>query len=142
MTDDHLANFTQLHLLVASTNHLSGHLPHIPPNVVYLELSYNSFSGCLDSFLCEGKVKQMGLIDLNLGSNNLSGEIPDCWIMWPNLVVINFDRNNLSGNLPQSLGSLPWLGLLQLRNNALSGNFPTCLKNNTGLLFLDLNENH
>ncbi|KAI9108274.1 hypothetical protein K1719_020757 [Acacia pycnantha] len=141
VTEDHLANLTQLYSFLASTNHLSGHLPHIPPNVVFLDLSYNSFSGCLDSFLCQGKVKQMGLIDLNLGSNNLSGEISDCWIMWPNLLFINFDSNNLNGNLPQSLGSLPWLGSLQLRNNALSGSFPICLKNNTRLLFLDLSEN-
>ncbi|XP_054816924.1 receptor-like protein EIX2 [Prosopis cineraria] len=83
----------------------------------------------------------MELTYLNLASNKLSGEIPDCWMMWPNLVIVKFDDNIFSGNLPTSLGSLPWLGSLQLHRNLLSGNFPICLKNNTKLVFLDLREN-
>ncbi|XP_054816927.1 receptor-like protein EIX2 [Prosopis cineraria] len=125
-----------------ASNHLSGHLPYISSNVVGLDLSNNWFSGSMTSFMCQGKVKHMRLIDLNLASNNLSGEIPDCWVMWPNLMFVKFDNNHLSGNLPQSLGSLPWLGSLRLRNNTLLGKFPICLKNNTRLVFLDLSENH
>ncbi|KAI9108216.1 hypothetical protein K1719_020699 [Acacia pycnantha] len=50
-----------------SSNNLSGPLPHISPNVFHLDLSNNSFSGSLDSFLCQGKVKQMGLIRSQFG---------------------------------------------------------------------------
>ncbi|KAI9108200.1 hypothetical protein K1719_020683 [Acacia pycnantha] len=136
-----IKNPIDLTYIFLSSNHLSGPLPHISPNVLVLDLSNNSFSGSLDSFLCQGKAEQKGLIELNLESNNLSGEIPDCWMMWPDITFIKFNGNNLSGNLPQSLGSFPWLESLQLRNNTLSGNFPICLKNITRLVFLDLSEN-
>ncbi|KAI9099577.1 hypothetical protein K1719_024582 [Acacia pycnantha] len=125
-----------------SSNHLSGPLPHISPDVAYLDLSSNWFSGSIASFLCLKKEEPMKLEYLNLASNNLSGEIPDCWKMWSNnLMIIKFDNNHLKGNLPTSIGSLSWLNSLQLRNNTLSGIFPVCFKNNIKLVLLDLREN-
>jgi len=44
-----------------------------------LDLSSNSFSKSMDDFLCKNQDKKMGLVLLNLASNNLSGEIPNCW---------------------------------------------------------------
>ncbi|KAI9099653.1 hypothetical protein K1719_024658 [Acacia pycnantha] len=132
-------NLSQIDL---SSNHLSGPLPLISPNVKYLDLSSNWFSGSIASFLCQKKEQPMILEYLNLASNNLSGEIPDCWKRWSNnLMIIKFDNNHFKGNLPTSMGSLSWLNSLQLRNNTLSGIFPVCFKNNTKLLLLDLREN-
>ncbi|XP_028776955.1 receptor-like protein EIX1 [Neltuma alba] len=125
-----------------SSNRLSGPLPHISPIMEYLDLSNNWFSGSIASFSCQEKEEPVWLDYLNLASNNLSGEIPDCWKMWSNnLMIIKFDNNHFSGKLPTSMGSLRWLYSLQLRNNTLSGNFPVCFKNSTKLVFLDLREN-
>ncbi|XP_040866322.1 receptor-like protein EIX1 [Glycine max] len=88
------------------------------------------------------KDKPMQLEFLNLASNNLSGEIPDCWINWPFLVEVNLQSNHFVGNFPPSMGSLAELQSLQIRNNLLSGIFPTSLKKTSQLISLDLGENN
>ncbi|XP_028775903.1 receptor-like protein EIX1 [Neltuma alba] len=137
-----LKNPINVDMIYLSSNRLSGPLPHKSPIVRYLDLSNNWFFGSIASFSCQEKKEPMMLIYLNLASNNLSGEITDCWKMWSNnLMIIKFDNNRFNGNLPTSMGSLSWLSSLQLRNNTLSGDFPICFKNSTKLVFLDLREN-
>ncbi|KAK7270853.1 hypothetical protein RJT34_26337 [Clitoria ternatea] len=124
-----------------SSNHMYGKLPYLSQDVYAIDLSSNTFSGSMNDFLCNEKYKPMHLEFLNLGSNNLSGKIPDCWTAWPNLVDINLQSNYLVGNFPPSVGSLVWLESLQIRNNTFSGIFPLGLKNNSKLISLDLGEN-
>ncbi|KAL2335363.1 hypothetical protein Fmac_016576 [Flemingia macrophylla] len=125
-----------------STNHLSGKLPYLSNDVQRLDLSGNSFSGSIDDFLCKNQNKPMRLQFLNLASNNLSGEIPDCWRTWPFLVYVNLQSNRFVGNLPPSMSSLTELQALQFCNNLLSGIFPTILKKNVKLISLDLGQNN
>ncbi|KAG4921612.1 hypothetical protein JHK86_050425 [Glycine max] len=122
-----------------SSNQLHGKLPHLNDYIHWLDLSNNSFSGSLNDFLC--KKQESFLQFLNLASNNLSGEIPDCWMTWPYLVDVNLQSNNFDGNLPPSMGSLTQLQTLHLRSNSLSGIFPTFLKKTNMLICLDLGEN-
>ncbi|XP_029125259.1 receptor-like protein EIX2 isoform X2 [Cajanus cajan] len=125
-----------------NTNHLCGKLPYLSNNVYWLDLSSNSFSGSMDDFLCKNLDKPMHLELLNLASNNLSGQIPDCWKIWPFLLDVNLQSNLFVGNLPPSIGSLAKLQFLQIRNNSLSGTLPTTLKKNIQLISLDLGENN
>ncbi|KAL2967345.1 hypothetical protein AAZX31_16G171100 [Glycine max] len=125
-----------------SSNHLCGKLPYLSSDVLQLDLSSNSFSESMNDFLCNDQDKPMLLEFLNLASNNLSGEIPDCWMNWTSLVDVNLQSNHFVGNLPQSMGSLADLQSLQIRNNTLSGIFPTSLKKNNQLISLDLGENN
>ncbi|KAK7411526.1 hypothetical protein VNO78_02960 [Psophocarpus tetragonolobus] len=126
-----------------STNHLSGKLPYISNDDVYwLDLSRNSFSESMDDFLCKNQYKPMQLEFLYLASNNLSGEIPDCWMNWPFLVDVNLESNHFIGNLPPSMSSLALLQSLKIRDNSLSGIFPTIFKKTDKLLLLDLGENN
>ncbi|XP_061362011.1 receptor-like protein EIX1 isoform X2 [Gastrolobium bilobum] len=115
-----------------SSNNLHGKLPHLYVNVSWLDLSRNSFSGSMTDFLCRKQDQPMKLQFLNLAANNLSGEIPDCWMLWPNLVDVNLQSNHFVGNLPQSMGSLAELDSLNIRNNMLSGIFPPILES-TGI---------
>ncbi|KAG4939666.1 hypothetical protein JHK84_045763 [Glycine max] len=124
-----------------SSNHLFGKLPYLSSDVSQLDLSSNSFSESMNDFLCNDQDEPMQLEFLNLASNNLSGEIPDCWMNWTSLVDVNLQSNHFVGNLPQSMGSLD-LQSLQIRNNTLSGIFPTSLKKNNQLISLDLGENN
>ncbi|KAL2577785.1 hypothetical protein AAZV13_16G158500 [Glycine max] len=125
-----------------SSNHLCGKLPYLSSDVFRLDLSSNSFSESMNDFLCNDQDEPMQLEFLNLASNNLSGEIPDCWMNWTLLVDVNLQSNHFVGNLPQSMGSLAELQSLQIRNNTLSGIFPTSLKKNNQLISLDLGENN
>ncbi|CDP08517.1 unnamed protein product [Coffea canephora] len=58
---------------------------------------------------------------LDLRENSLSGEIPDCWMNYPNLYHINLNNNNFTGSIPRSLFHLEDLGYLGLGNNSLTG---------------------
>ncbi|XP_027922956.1 receptor-like protein EIX2 [Vigna unguiculata] len=125
-----------------SANKLSGKFPSLSNGVGFLDLSSNSFSKSMDDFLCKGQEKPMKLEFLNLASNNLSGEIPDCWDIWPYLMDVNLQNNNFVGNIPQSMSSLIELESLSIRKNLLSGTFPTILKKTNKLILLDLGENN
>ncbi|XP_057718085.1 receptor-like protein EIX2 [Arachis stenosperma] len=124
-----------------SSNNLHGNLPFVSENVVWLDLSHNSFDGLLMDFLCQKSHKPKSLQILNLASNNLSGEIPNCWRMWPELADVNLESNCFIGSLPSSMGSLSSLQYLHIRNNTLFGKFPVSLKENKELILLDLGEN-
>ncbi|XLR70401.1 hypothetical protein S83_021073 [Arachis hypogaea] len=125
-----------------SSNHLHGNLPFVSEDMLWLDLSHNSFYGLLMDFLCQKSDNQKMLQILNLASNNLSGEIPNCWRMWPQLMAVNLESNSFIGSLPYSMGSLSGLQYLHIRNNTLSGKFPISLKENKELILLDLGENN
>ncbi|XP_059281004.1 receptor-like protein EIX2 [Lycium ferocissimum] len=127
--------------LYLGSNNFSGPLPLISTSVTELELSNNSFSKGLSNFLCESKDGSYNLGYLNLGENDLSEEIPDCWMNWPELKVLVLRDNNLIGGIPRSMEVLSNLQSLDLRRNRLTGPFPSSLGNCTKLLKIDLAEN-
>ncbi|KAB2598719.1 receptor-like protein 12 [Pyrus ussuriensis x Pyrus communis] len=120
-----------------SSNLLDGPLPPFPSSVADLRLSQNMFSGPLSSF-CETEAPN--LFNLDLSDNQLSGELPTCWMQFRSLFVLNMAKNNLSGKIPSSLGYLKDVVLLRLQDNKLSGELPS-LENCTKLRVLDLGDN-
>ena len=104
-----------------SYNNLSGPIP-LFPSVTDLILSNNRLSGPLSS-LCNSSAPSLSRLDLS--DNQLSGEIPNCWIEFPNLLFINLARNNFSGKIPNSLSHLQNIMLLRLHDNNLSGEMPS-----------------
>ncbi|KAJ6757277.1 CARBOHYDRATE-BINDING PROTEIN OF THE ER PROTEIN [Salix koriyanagi] len=69
---------------------------------------------------------------LNLGSFNLSGELPDFSSM-DALVTINLQNNSITGPIPDFLGALPNLKELNLADNFFSGPVPPSLSSNKKL---------
>ncbi|XP_025014940.2 receptor-like protein EIX2 [Ricinus communis] len=122
-------------------NQFKGPLPRFEADISALDLSNNFFSGSITRFLCYPTVVPYSLRILHLGENQLSGEIPDCWMNWKSLTVIKLGNNNLTGKIPSSIGVLWNLRSLQLRKNSLSGEIPMSLGNCTRLLTLDLAAN-
>ncbi|KAL5567836.1 hypothetical protein UlMin_024411 [Ulmus minor] len=156
-----LSSHTHFVFIDLSYNKLSGPLPQFPPNTI-LFVSDNSFSGSISS-LCATRLSKLLVLDLS--NNNLSGELPNCWMQLDNLKFLNLASNHFSGKLPASLGNLsntdlildlennsfsgsilpiwniiPQIQILNLRKNNFPGEMPS-LQSCDSLLFLDLGGN-
>nr|GMD61796.1 receptor-like protein 12 [Ipomoea batatas] len=132
---------SQIGLVNVSHNQFSDPLPHISRHITELDLSNNSFSGDVSDFLCHAQNMSNNLQILHLGGNVLSGEIPDCWMHWPNLRVLYMKENKLVGSIPNSIGLLNMLKSLDVHKNKLSGHIPPSLQNCTSLLKIDMGDN-
>ncbi|KAI3461142.1 hypothetical protein Pfo_017805 [Paulownia fortunei] len=128
-------------LIYLSSNHFSGSLPRVANTVTELDLSNNSFSGGISHFLCDTTNRTYRLEILHLGGNQLTGELPDCWMKWPSLTVLNLGNNNMSGSIPYSIGSLAHLQSLNLYSNKFSGQIPFSMQNCTKLVKIDFGDN-
>ncbi|CAL8998151.1 unnamed protein product [Prunus brigantina] len=125
-----------------SYNNFSGSLPLVSSTVAELDLSNSLFSGSIFHFFCDRTDELKELTILYLGDNHLTGEIPDCWINWKNLIVVGLQSNHLTGNIPSSIGDLIFLQELLLPNNHLSGELPLSLQKCKNLLLVDLANNN
>ncbi|CAI9274070.1 unnamed protein product [Lactuca saligna] len=67
------------------------------------------------------------VINMDLSSNNLVGEIPENLLLLSGLLGLNLSNNHLTGRIPDrsSISSLTFLSHLNLSNNNLSGRIPT-----------------
>lgn len=129
-------NLSQLSSLSLSSNLLSGNLPALgsasgSPNLQYLDLTANSFSGSISNL---GTLPS--LVRLMLSSNLLSGSIPS-FSGSPQLQMLDLGFNQFSGSLPSFTQS--GLQLLLLPNNSLTGTIPNF--NLPALEVLDLTAN-
>ena len=135
-----IGDLTGLETLDLKANQLSGPIPPELgdlPNLVTLNLSYNRFSSRrnyddprnpydepgIPSEL--GKLKET-LQYLNLGGNNLGGDIPaEIWGL-TKLVSLRLHANGgLTGTIPAEIKDLTKLQKLSLHLNELSGNIPS-----------------
>ncbi|KAL8459284.1 hypothetical protein ACS0TY_036682 [Phlomoides rotata] len=128
--------------MLLSSNQFSGPLPRIGDTMKVLDLSNNSLSGDLSHFLCDTMANQTyGLTTLHLEGNQLSGELPDCWMKWKSLEFLSLGNNNIFGIIPNSMGHLVNLRFLNLYGNRISGQIPFSLQNCTSLVKMDLANN-
>ncbi|KAJ9679622.1 hypothetical protein PVL29_021522 [Vitis rotundifolia] len=124
-----------------SSNCLEGSIPLSVFNAGWLDLSKNMFSGSI-SLSC-GTTNQpgSGLSHLDLSNNRLSGELPNCWEQWKDLILLNLANNNFSGKIKDSIGLLHEMQTLHLRSNSFTGAPPSSLKNCKALRLIDLGKN-
>ncbi|KAG4174712.1 hypothetical protein ERO13_A11G138050v2, partial [Gossypium hirsutum] len=99
-------------------------------DTIVLNLSKNMFSGTL-STLCS--LINYNLNHVYLSDNQLSGNLPDCWMNFKQLIVLRLRSNEFFGNIPTTLCKLNHLQLLNLSLNHLSSTIPTCLQNLTAM---------
>ncbi|XP_039053188.1 receptor-like protein EIX2 [Hibiscus syriacus] len=137
-----LGQFKNLAYLNLARNNISGPIPLSKGELSSLkdfEVSKNQLNGSLSEFVCNSSVASLSV--LNIDTNLLSGEIPDCWNFWWSLRILNLENNNLTGIILSSLGDAS-LEMLNLRNNSMFGELPSTLQSYRSLVFLDLSENH
>ena len=169
-----LSNSTKLEWLDVESNLLSGELPsgivQKMPNLQILYLSYNDFvshdgNTNLEPFFAS-LVNCSNFQELELGGNNLGGEIPSIigdlstslaqihldenLIYGPipadisrlvNLTLLNLSSNLLNGSIPSELSPMGRLERVYFSNNSLSGEIPSAFGDIPHLGLLDLSEN-
>ncbi|KAI9073891.1 hypothetical protein K1719_044163 [Acacia pycnantha] len=152
------------YLLSIESSNLIGTIPDLPLELTipHISLASNQIEGCVPLFLLKGGILDLSgnkiskfvlpcgketsamvgnLEALNISSNNLLGELPNCWTHFKSLNVLDLSNNKLSGRIPNSMRSLSQLRQLVLRNNCFSGGLPS-LKTATKLGMLDLGKNN
>ena len=81
------------------------------------------------------------IVDLRLGENNLSGQIPPELGNLRDLERLELYGNQLTGTIPSELGNLSSLELLSIEYNQLTGSIPAGLSHLIQLTSLRLNSN-
>ena len=76
---------------------------------------------------------------MNLGGNQLSGNIPENIGDLKILIYLNLENNQLMGEISDSIGNLTILQQLWLSDNQFSGHIPDSIKSLTQLSYFDEN---
>ncbi|KAK7337025.1 hypothetical protein VNO77_17583 [Canavalia gladiata] len=92
------------------------------PRIVSILLSNKNLTGNVPLDI----TKLVGLVELWLDGNMLTGPLPD-FTGCMDLKIIHLENNQLTGVLPTSLVNLPSLRELYVQNNMLSGTIPSDL---------------
>ncbi|KAG8366780.1 hypothetical protein BUALT_Bualt16G0003300 [Buddleja alternifolia] len=141
-----LFNLTNLKILDLNTNNLHGVLPDEFSELNFLENLDLSSNFDIEGPLPKGLGVLCNLQKLSLNENRLSGgvnEVIDGLSQCRNrsLETLNLGDNELNGNIPSSLGLLKNLKYLLLSNNLFTGPIPSSIGNLSSLVVMDLYQN-
>ncbi|XP_072084027.1 receptor-like protein EIX2 [Arachis hypogaea] len=135
--------FLNSSIINLSSNLFKGLLPSVSANVEVLNIANNSISGPISPFFCErmngNYTNKLAVLDVS--NNRLSGDLGQCWMNWQALMHLNLGTNKLSGEIPNSIGYLSGLESLLLDDNAFSGSVPSTMQNCSMLKFIDMGDN-
>ncbi|KAH7858318.1 hypothetical protein Vadar_022355 [Vaccinium darrowii] len=144
-TLDHLnfSYFPRLLRLNLKVNRLNDIIPAnigLLSNVVYLDLSTNSFSGTIP--LSIANLTKPNLTHIDLSHNNLQGKILPTWAECKNLIFLNFGGNSIGGEIPAEISQLNQLQELDISSNNISGRIPAQVGQLSKLSSLNLSDNN
>ncbi|KAJ8451215.1 hypothetical protein Cgig2_013987 [Carnegiea gigantea] len=114
-------------VFLAFKSKLDGHLPpHIcnVSSLAYLDVSSNNISGELPQ--CMGDLGG-SLVAINLRGNKFYGPIPTGYTRSCKLKIINLSENELEGGLPRTLANCKHLEVLDVARNRIRDTFPSWL---------------
>uniref|UniRef100_A0A0R0G1Y5 Uncharacterized protein n=1 Tax=Glycine max TaxID=3847 RepID=A0A0R0G1Y5_SOYBN len=134
-----LPSLSELHLESCQIDNLGP--PKGKTNFTHLQvldLSNNNLNQQIPSWLFN---LSKTLVQLDLHSNLLQGEIPQIISSLQNIKNLDLQNNQLSGPLPDSLGQLKHLEVLDLSNNTFTCPIPSPFANLSSLKTLNLAHN-
>ncbi|XP_057433634.1 receptor-like protein EIX2 [Lotus japonicus] len=128
-------------------NKLSGHIPPCIGNITGMggvkkpsHFQFHEFN--VHNKGLELEYRDYGLWrNLDLSSNNLSGEIPPEVFNLVQLKSLNLSRNHLTGKIPREIGHMKNLESIDLSSNKLFGEIPVTMSTLSFLEFLNLSNN-
>ncbi|OMO88211.1 hypothetical protein COLO4_20366 [Corchorus olitorius] len=138
-----LFNISTLTKIFLNSCELKGSIPKTSRgnlcNLQKLDLSHNAINGEITEFIealagCGNNT----IAQIDLGSNNLKGNLPESLGSLKYLYHLVLTGNSLSGSLPMSMGNLSRLYRLDLSFNSMNGTIPESIGQLTRLAFLDL----
>jgi Leucine-rich repeat (LRR) protein len=139
----------RLTTLVLYNNMISGAIPSSfckLQTLRLLDLSRNNLNGPITDCLVNESstnIAYLGIINLSLRDNNLSGEFPSLLQKCPQLIFLDLGHNRFSGALPAWIGEkLLSLSFLRLRSNMFDGHIPAELTKLVNIQYLDLAYNN
>ncbi|KAJ9560526.1 hypothetical protein OSB04_005686 [Centaurea solstitialis] len=131
-----ISNMSALSELVVRDNRFEGRFPCGTTSFTFLDISHNYFSGRLPSCSNFQFIRH-----LHLGSNRLTGSIPNVFRNLTHILTLDIGDNFLSGRIPEFHGNLSNLRILILRNNNFSGSIPKQLCQLSDVSLIDLSGN-
>ncbi|MBA0849173.1 hypothetical protein Goshw_012454, partial [Gossypium schwendimanii] len=137
-----MKKLTQLVYLDFSFNRFSGPIPSFSSsrNLTQLNLAHNQLKGTIDSTNWSDLSK---LVSVDLQNNMLSGTIPTNLFCIPSLRRLFLSQNQFKGNLGDLHGrASSLLDTFDLSSNKLQGQFPMSVFELRGLKFLSLSSNN
>ncbi|KAL6989210.1 hypothetical protein U1Q18_014962 [Sarracenia purpurea var. burkii] len=123
---DVFGNMVSLAHLRLGYNQLEGGLPKSFSNLTRLKTLYldnNNLTEELHEFLQKLSGVEDSLQDLEVGSNRLTGPLPD-FTRFSSLQILSLNFNQLNGTFPEAFGQLPTLTALGLSGNQIKGSLP------------------
>ncbi|XP_076937477.1 receptor-like protein EIX1 [Bidens hawaiensis] len=155
-----LCKFPHLHILDIAHNNITGSIPHC----------FGELSGMIDDgqqdfqegMYSDDRImvqyinvmqvmkgtnleytKTMRLVvNMDLSSNKLTGEIPPEVTALVLLMGLNLSHNHLSGSIPDSIGKMKALNSLDFSDNHLTGTIPPSMADLNFLSFMNLSHNN
>ncbi|KAF5932416.1 hypothetical protein HYC85_028587 [Camellia sinensis] len=146
-------NMTSFKTLIMRNNLFNGEFPCALVPSVFMDMSYNSFSGSIlpscsnrnlhnlkhmhlqgnkfTGLISRALLNSSHLLTLDIRDNIFFGSIPDSIRLLSNLRIPLFRGNQLSGSIPIQLCQLNQKNLTDLSNNYFNGFIPPCFNNIT-----------
>ncbi|KAL3635732.1 hypothetical protein CASFOL_020279 [Castilleja foliolosa] len=140
-----------LQILDLAQNNLTGNIPHCVGNfsgmvkdaaIFHDDYGDVSLTELVKGVMMEYTNTSSYIINLDLSSNHLVGEIPPDLTNLTGLIGLNLSHNHLRGIIPRKIGDMESLESLDLSGNNLSGTIPESLSKLTFLSHLNLSHNN
>ncbi|PRQ61008.1 putative protein kinase RLK-Pelle-LRR-XI-1 family [Rosa chinensis] len=116
-----ISHLRKLEWFSVFTNRFWGTIPSdfgkYSPNMIYIDLAWNSFSGELPPELCSG----FSLQGFFVHNNNFTGPLPECLRNCSALIGVWVEVNQFTGNITNAFGVHPHLEVIYLSHNKFVG---------------------
>ncbi|KAJ4844089.1 Protein STRUBBELIG-REPTOR FAMILY 6 [Turnera subulata] len=131
------SSLTALTNLDLSYNSLAGSIPYnLPPSLRQLNLASNQFTGDIPWYFSQ----MTSLTYLNLAHNQLQNQLNDIFGQLSSLSTLDLSFNSITGDLPESFSNLSSMKSMYLQNNQFTG--PIDVLANLPLETLNIGNNH